>query len=48
MMIDYIQSVCRPAPMLALGVAIAVELLGGIALVLGYRTRLGGQRVELI
>ena len=40
MMIGYIKSAGLPAPMLALGVAIAVELLGGVALVLGYRTRL--------
>jgi putative oxidoreductase len=40
MMIGYIKSVGLPAPMLALGIAIAVELLGGVALLLGYRARL--------
>jgi putative oxidoreductase len=39
-MIGYISSVGLPFPPLALAVAIAVELLGGIALILGYRTRL--------
>lgn len=36
----YIQSVGLPAPDLALSGAIAVELLGGLALVLGFKTRL--------
>ena len=40
MMIGYIQSVGLPVPVLALGIAIAVELLGGVALLLGYRARL--------
>lgn len=39
-MIGYIRSAGLPAPMLALGIAIAVELLGGVALLLGYRARL--------
>jgi len=34
MMIGYIQSVGLPVPVLALGIAIAVELLGGVALLL--------------
>ncbi|EHP38514.1 DoxX family protein [Cupriavidus basilensis OR16] len=38
-MIGYIQSVGLPLPQVALAIAIAVELVGGIALVLGYRTR---------
>jgi hypothetical protein len=40
MMIGYIQSVGLPVPVLALGIAIAVELLGGVALLLGYHARL--------
>jgi len=39
MMIGYIGSVGLPFPELALGVAIAVEILGGAALIAGYRTR---------
>jgi len=39
-MIGYIESVGLPFPMLALTLAIVVELVGGLALVLGYRTRL--------
>lgn len=39
MMIGYIGSVGLPFPALALGVAIAVEVLGGVALIAGYRTR---------
>ncbi|AJG21907.1 DoxX family protein [Cupriavidus basilensis] len=39
-MIGYIQSVGLPLPQVALAIAIAVEVVGGIALVLGYRTRL--------
>lgn len=35
----YIASVGLPAPQLALAVAIGVEVLGGIALILGYRTK---------
>lgn len=35
----YIQSVGLPLPTVALIGAIAVEVLGGIALILGYRTR---------
>ncbi|MBA1275421.1 DoxX family protein [Stutzerimonas azotifigens] len=39
-MIGYIESVGLPFPTLALALAILVELVGGVALVLGYRTRL--------
>lgn len=39
-MVGYIESVGLPFPTLALAVAILVELVGGIALILGYRTRL--------
>ncbi|MCE0461123.1 MULTISPECIES: DoxX family protein [Pseudomonas] len=39
MMIGYIGSVGLPFPSLALGIAIAVEILGGAALIAGYRTR---------
>jgi putative oxidoreductase len=39
MMIGYIQSVGLPLPAVALGLAILVEVGGGIALVLGYRTK---------
>jgi hypothetical protein len=39
MMIGYIQSVGLPVPVLALGIAIAVELLGGVALLMGYLER---------
>lgn len=38
--IGYIASVGLPFPTLALAGAIVVEVVGGIALVLGYRTRL--------
>ncbi|MBY4945693.1 DoxX family protein [Cupriavidus respiraculi] len=38
-MVGYIQSVGLPLPQLALGIAIAVEIAGGLALILGYRTR---------
>lgn len=38
--IGYISSVGLPFPQLPLGVAILVEIAGGIALILGYRTRL--------
>jgi putative oxidoreductase len=38
--IGYINSVGLPLPQLALALAIAVELLGGIALILGFKTRL--------
>lgn len=37
--IGYIQSVGMPFPQLALAIAVLVELVGGVALVLGYRTR---------
>lgn len=39
MMIGYIGSVGLPLPQVALGIAIAVEILGGAALIAGYRTR---------
>ncbi|SER83763.1 putative oxidoreductase [Azotobacter beijerinckii] len=39
-MIGYIESVGLPFPTLALAIAILVEVVGGIALILGYRTRL--------
>jgi len=39
-MIAYIESVGLPFPSLALAIAILVEVVGGIALILGYRTRL--------
>lgn len=39
MMIGYIGSVGLPFPQLALVVAIAIEVVGGIALIAGYRTR---------
>lgn len=39
-MIGYIESVGLPFPTLALAIAILVEMVGGIALILGYRTRL--------
>jgi putative oxidoreductase len=38
--IGYIQSAGLPVPQLAFAVALVVELVGGAALVLGYRTRL--------
>ncbi len=40
MTIGFIQSVGLPFPTLAFGTAVLVELVGGAALVLGYRTRL--------
>ncbi|WP_434563159.1 DoxX family protein [Pseudomonas sp. Z4-20] len=39
-MIGYIESVGLPFPTLALGLAVLVEVAGGLALILGYRTRL--------
>ena len=39
-MIGYIESVGLPFPSLALVLAILTEVVGGIALILGYRTRL--------
>ncbi|AZD09343.1 putative membrane protein [Pseudomonas chlororaphis] len=39
-MVGYIESVGLPFPQLALGIAIAVELGGGLLLIAGYRTRL--------
>jgi putative oxidoreductase len=38
--LGYIGSVGLPLPTLALGIAILVEIVGGLALILGYRTRL--------
>ena len=38
--VGYISSVGLPFPKIGLGIAILVELLGGMALVVGYRTRL--------
>lgn len=38
--IAYIDSVGLPFPTLALALAVLVELAGGVALILGYRTRL--------
>jgi len=38
--IGYIQSAGLPLPAIAYGVALAVELLGGLLLIVGYRTRL--------
>lgn len=39
MIMGYIESVGLPFPAIALGVAVLVEVVGGIALVLGYQTR---------
>ncbi|RVT92772.1 DoxX family protein [Sphingomonas crocodyli] len=39
-MIGYIRSAGLPLPEVALGVAIFVEIVGGLALIAGYRTRL--------
>lgn len=39
-MIGYIESAGLPFPTVALALAVLVELVGGIALILGYRTRL--------
>lgn len=39
-MIGYIESIGLPFPTLALAIAILVEVVGGAALVLGYRARL--------
>lgn len=39
MTIDYIQSVGLPLPTLAFALSAFVEIVGGIALLLGYRTR---------
>jgi putative oxidoreductase len=38
--LGYIGSVGLPFPQLGLGIAILVEIVGGITLILGYRTRL--------
>jgi putative oxidoreductase len=40
MMIGYIQSVGLPFPSLALGLAVLIEIVGGVALVLGFQTRI--------
>lgn len=39
-MIGYINAVGLPFPTLALAIAILLEVAGGVALILGYRTRL--------
>jgi putative oxidoreductase len=39
-MMGAIQAAGLPVPLLALGVATAIELLGGFALLLGFRTRI--------
>jgi putative oxidoreductase len=39
MTIGYIQSVGLPVPSVAFGLSVFVELAGGLALLLGYRTR---------
>lgn len=39
MTIGYIEAVGLPLPILAFGTAIVIEIIGGIALVLGYQTR---------
>ena len=38
--IGYIQSVGLPLPQLALAIAVAVELIGGALLVIGYKTKI--------
>lgn len=38
--LGYIGSVGLPFPKLALGIAILVEIVGGLALIVGYRTKL--------
>src|ERR1700720_3656762 len=40
MTIGYIQSVGLPLPSLAYGIATFIEIIGGITLLLGYRTRI--------
>ncbi|WP_267221552.1 DoxX family protein [Dyella silvae] len=40
MTIGYIQSVGLPLPSIGFGLAVLVELVGGITLLLGYRTRI--------
>lgn len=46
--LGYINSVGLPLPYLALAGAIAVEVLGGLALALGFRTRLVGIVLALL
>ncbi|MCW3478235.1 DoxX family protein [Neisseriaceae bacterium JH1-16] len=40
MMIGYIQSVGLPLPAVAYGIATFIEIVGGVTLLLGYRTRI--------
>ncbi|RUL72472.1 DoxX family protein [Dyella choica] len=40
MTIAYIQSVGLPLPQVAFGISVLIEVVGGITLLLGYRTRL--------
>jgi putative oxidoreductase len=40
MTISYIQSVGLPLPIIAYGAAVLVEIVGGLALVVGFQTRL--------
>jgi putative oxidoreductase len=40
MTIGYIQSAGLPLPSLAFGIATIIEIVGGIALLIGYRTRI--------
>ena len=40
MTIGYIQSVGLPLPSLAFGIATIIEIVGGITLLIGYRTRI--------
>jgi putative oxidoreductase len=42
MTIGYIQSVGLPFPAIALGVAALIEIVGGVTLLLGYKTRIVG------
>ncbi|MEM4988006.1 DoxX family protein [Collimonas sp. H4R21] len=42
MTIGYIQSVGLPFPAIALGVAAFIEIVGGVTLLLGYKTRIVG------
>ncbi|AQV97894.1 DoxX family protein [Cupriavidus necator] len=40
MMIGYIQSAGLPLPTVAFGIATLIEVVGGVSLLLGYRTRI--------